>query len=384
MRYQYLILVLFFAACSGGSWLHRPIEAGSADWLQEGGNAGRNPPPARAGKLASSPKWTFSQYSAASRTQPLLMGRTLLLSGVRGGVDIVDLDTGKRTGFINNEWFVLGTPAIIGDKLYVATFGGEASMLCHSLHDASLLWSRRIDVVESAVLAHDNALFVVSVRGNVYRFNANDSTVIWSRQLDGDYSVGPVAADTIVVFAGENGDLTALSSNDGTVLWRVPTSNAFLASPMIEDGMLVAVNSHGAVLAVQIHTGEVHWRAELHEPVYVAPVISDDDVVLALSGGDVLLLHMNTGEEKLRIHSGRLPGAPPRIVSTGILLMARDGTLQHADPGNGVVTQLLRLRRRSSSLPLFTPNGVLLVDEEGEAQLFELQHEQAGGGSEAE
>ncbi len=373
MRPAVLIaLAVVASACSSASYLDAPLAATapSSQVVPSGRSLTAQP---------LLPVWEHAIDGYAGSMEMLRMGDHALLPGVSGIIDIVELRSGRQTGRINVQGFLHATPAVVGDRFYAVSLAAEITLQCHSLIDASLRWSARIEPTEGAVCAAGERVLIVSNTGKVMCFNVADSIPLWTRRLQGTFSTGPVAADSVIVVAGENGQLSGLSLRDGSVRWQHQSGAAFVAAPASDGRMVCAVNRKGRLIMVDAHSGEVRFTRDLGEPVHIAPVFSGESILIASSGGDLLWLSRGDGHEQRRVRIGKLPGAPPQTAFGGIVVMARDGTLLFVGPETEEAVELTSLKLRSATPPLLTEFGVLLVDEEGNATMFAPQTEGGDG-----
>jgi outer membrane protein assembly factor BamB len=362
-RHALIALALLLTACGSGSYLNAPLTPSTTDQQKREHAIAIPSPPLRV-------LWEASIDGYTGKAEILRVGEHALLSGIGGIIDILELRSGRQTGRINIQGFLHGSPAIVGGRLYAASLAAEATMQCHSLDNASLLWSAKVEPTDGSVCAAGERVLIVSNAGKVMCFGLGDSIPLWTRRLQGTFRAGPVVADSIVVLAGENGDVTGLSLLDGSVRWRQGSAAAFLVPPATDGGIVCAVNRKGTLIVVDAHSGALLFKQELREPVHAAPVLHGGSILVAMSGGDVLWLSREDGSEQRRVRSDRLPGASPQFVDGDVLLLARDGTLLLIVKNADAAVELAALGRRSAVPPLRTEFGILLVDEEGNAAMY--------------
>ncbi|MDX9759033.1 MAG: PQQ-binding-like beta-propeller repeat protein [Bacteroidota bacterium] len=363
---------LLLSSCSTSFHLDRALEAGSSDWLQHGGDAGRRHVSAlalrdRTDSVDVTVVWEFSLDGMSARAAPLLVDGAVIFSSTTGMAEAVDLRSGTRIGRFPCTWFIHGTPAIADGCLFIATSGIEPLLLCFDLRARAMRYETRIPSVHASLCAVDGGVIVAARSGEVSRYASRDSIAVWSVSLDGVITAAPAASDSMVIVAAQNGDLSGLSLRDGTRCWRLPTTSAFLADPSVANGLVVAVNAAGTMVAVDLHQGTERWRRDFGDAVYYGTARRGDTIAVALAGGDVVLLREDDGAELARWRTDELPGASPLFSGAVLLQLLRRGELRAIDLATGAMRTVRRLDARSTSAPLLTGEGVVLVDEEGDA-----------------
>jgi len=148
-----------------------------------------------------------------------------------------------------------GTPALVGDKLYVfARQGDEEVTLCLSAADGKEVWKDKYAAQ--------------AVTGPAARHPGPRSS--------------PAVADGKVVTLGVGGVVSCLDAATGKVVWRkdefpkvVPKFFTAM-SPMIVDGMAIAHlggQGNGAILAFDLATGDPKWKWAGEAPMYASPAL---------------------------------------------------------------------------------------------------------------
>jgi outer membrane protein assembly factor BamB len=203
----------------------------------------------------------------------------------------------KATGFtapatwpkeLTKKWRVtvgdgVGTPALVGDKLYVFTrVGGDEVTRCLDAATGNEVWQDKNNVA--------------------FKSKGGDNGFPGPR-------ASPTVADGKVVTLGVNGTLSCLDAATGKVAWRkddykdsFPTFHTS-SSPVVVDGLAVAQlgGKQGAVVAYDLATGAERWKwtggggTSYASPVVMtvggtkAIVAETDENIVALSPAGALL-----------------------------------------------------------------------------------------------
>jgi outer membrane protein assembly factor BamB len=171
----------------------------------------------------------------------------------------LDTVTGKeiwRKEFPGNaetrmDWGVSSTPAVSGDKCYVA---GNAGLYCVSVKDGAVVWQTKL------------------------KSRTHSSPLVWNG----------------AVFILLNEGLTAYSAQNGQMLWSQPAVAGNCSSPAAwsnggNDGLLVNTGrqSGNTTYCVERDTGKVLWRSgfsESYEEAYATPITVGDMMVICGHG----------------------------------------------------------------------------------------------------
>ncbi|MBN1446710.1 MAG: PQQ-binding-like beta-propeller repeat protein [Bacteroidetes bacterium] len=377
MRALLPIISFLLTACGSVHHMEPLLSSGPWDWPQQGGGAERHfvvPSfPSASGRTTTQATWEFSLDGTAGTAGPLLIGDVLLFPSVGGVVEAVRLSDAKTLAEFDCDWYIAGTPALLGSSLFIATIGGTSLLYCFDITSGELQWSRMFEAVHAAVCAHRHHVFVAGARGTVARFAPGDSVEIWKVQLTGPARAAPAASDTVLVVGTETGDVFGLSTETGRILWRVPTFAAVQAGPVIAGGVVIASNRKGIVHALDLHSGTVVWTYECGVPVYHSPAVRAGKLLLPVSSGDLLLLDLHDGRLLRTYTINALPGASPLLSEMHAWQLARNGNLYRVDVQSGDVHIVHKLPAGSETPPVMTPAGILLVDQDGEAIIVEVQ-----------
>jgi outer membrane protein assembly factor BamB len=148
------------------------------------------------------------------------------------------------------------TPAVIGDQVFVASFGGGLYAL--DLNNGSVVW-REPDWtgITSLQATPDGALILVSADRGVVRFDVNARAAIWQKELErGSFGV-PELFDGMVVVGDSRGSLVALDAETGDELGRLDSGHGFVARAKLHDGRGYVVTNGGVLLSMLVRNPKV-------------------------------------------------------------------------------------------------------------------------------
>ena len=143
------------------------------------------------------------------------------------------------------------TPAVIDDKVYVASFGGGLYAL--DANNGSVVW-REPDMtgITSLKATPDGALILVSADRGVVRFDVRARAADWQKVLErGSFGV-PEIFDGLVVVGDSRGSLVALDLQTGDELGRVDSGHGFVARANLLDGRGFVITNGGVLLSMRV------------------------------------------------------------------------------------------------------------------------------------
>ena len=176
---------------------------------------------------------------------------------------------------INTPGTVLGTPAVVGERLFAATDGGA----------------------------------VVSL-------NTENGEVVWSRDIGSPSDSAPAVAEDLVYLGTRDHRVLALDRSTGDVRWEHDLGNIVLGSPIVADGTLYIGSTNGRLEALDAVNGTPRWSADANGWVVAHPA-TDGSVVAATSLGERLItVDPATGRRRLEFYAGT-PVAGGPVVADG-------------------------------------------------------------------
>ncbi len=267
--------------------------------------------------------WTFRNAGAGLGT-PAVVGERIYVMGTRKGVEnVIALDLqgkelwatpiGPTWDFEGNAWSVGGpncTPSVVGDRLYALTSAGV--LACLDTTGGKEVW--KLDLV-AKLGAH-----VTQAGGGPETYGWGFS---WSPLVDGD--------TLIITPGGKKGLFAALDRKTGNVLWQsagvVDECTYASVMPAEIQGVkqYVAMTQQG-VVAVDAKTGKELWYHKrdpmFKDMVCTTPLILGDRVLISADGA---------GTEVVAIEKQGANLVPKRVAFSRLLGNFHGGLVQVGD-----------------------------------------------------
>jgi outer membrane protein assembly factor BamB len=226
-------------------------------------------------------------------------GNTVYVPTFGGWLFSLDASSGETNWMRDMGAGMVGGVAVNGDTLYLGTKDGEVYAL-DAVNGASR-WSRPFEAkgeIWSTPVFLDDALFVTSLDGTVYRLNGSGEEE-WSFQgADAGIAATPVFDGERLYVGAFDNHLYALDAADGRMLWSFEGDNWFWGSPALGEGVVYAAGLDSKLYALDAESGDERWdnAFEGEAPFRAGPLLTEDGLVVADRDGLVYKVDPETGE----------------------------------------------------------------------------------------
>ena len=246
-------------------------------------------------------------------SSPSIAGELVIVGTEDRELVAVDRKRGDVAWRLPLDAYVAGSPAVAGDRMYVAT---------------------------SSVSSRAGSVPGV---GKVVAIDTATQRVAWQEDLPGP-STRSIAVDgSTLVVPTDVGITVAFDAATGRELWRFPTP-PFTDTPVIADGMVFLAGldpegTRGALSAVDLRSGRKVWQhtRPSHQTIVAPAVDAATRIVYAGTlDGDVIALRVDDGSEVWTQHLGAEIGASPTKAGD-VLYVATSGRIEALDVATGHV-----------------------------------------------
>ena len=228
------------------------------------------------------------------RSGPVAVGNDVFAASDTGRLCALDLGSGAILREATLEGGVTGSLATDGTGLVLIREDGQ--LQCWEAASFKLRWSVPVAPWTESTPAIDGGVVYTADRLGVVRaVQMVDGSVLWSRELEGEFTRCPVVADTSLYLGFHGGRLVALNRADGAIRWSVGIGTRFNHEPlpviltgqepgMINGPALLVVNN-GVLTVVDTADGTVRpWTVRVHDRGKVeAKEVSVGDLPVSLS-----------------------------------------------------------------------------------------------------
>ena len=247
-----------FDAASGATLWQFTYPASPADDHRQGGLA-------RSGDTLLVPTWNGTLYgldmengavrwsylsAGALRSSPLVRENQIVIASEDGDLHALSTLGEQRWRFTTGSP-LRAAPVSLGDGLVAVNRAGRVVAL-----DASgqLRWERALDEESfyAAPLVADEAVFVATAAGSLFKLAADSGATLWRRDLASSLFTTPVLTDGRLAVGDNCGRLHLIDMLSGETLATFAAADAIQSPPLVLDGQLVFGARDGFVRAVSL------------------------------------------------------------------------------------------------------------------------------------
>jgi eukaryotic-like serine/threonine-protein kinase len=241
-------------------------------------------------------KWKFAT-NAEIVSSPAAVDGVVYFGSLDSNIYAVDANNGVQKWAFKTGFPVASSPAVVNGKVY--TGADDGNVYCIDAATGSKLWMTPAGGItnnmlgagtylciepptRSSPMVVGNKVYVGSLDGKMYCFDANTGSIQWAFKTDGPILAAPSVVDNAVYFPSSTGglpigsgsvspygDFYKLDANTGNVLWhnQIPYvlnrtfgwGNFLFASPTVAEGKVFVRNGFFYNYAFDSQTGSTIW-----------------------------------------------------------------------------------------------------------------------------
>lgn len=361
-----VLLSGFFLGCQGIQ-IDRPLRAGPEDWSTLGGSPSRLN---RSASLATPPLRALWQYDAGSgiAATPLVRDSVLYVCTLKGELHAVDVNRGKRIGFINLDGAVTGTPVWNGSSMYIPISGENETVESVDVNNGSLNWRVKSGQCESSPLFFEKRLYVTSLNGLLYALNAVNGDEIWkfetaSEEIRKPIRSSPATDGELIVFGCDDGNVYAVTRSAGLLRWKYKTGGSIFASPILLHGRVLVGSLDGKMYCLELKTGSLYWSFDTRSVIFGTSSANDTLVFVGTTDGRCYALDVRNGDVAWVFDAKSVINSAPLVTNDLLYVGSLDKNLYAIKIQTGKEVWHFEAPGRIKVPPVIW-NGILLVTSE--------------------
>ncbi|MSQ22554.1 MAG: serine/threonine-protein kinase [Dehalococcoidia bacterium] len=245
--------------------------------------------------------------------------RDLLHTGVVPGPAFAPQGAPKRV--FQSDGPILATPAVAGNKIYVAT--SDRRILALDRATGQILWTYNVSGPVNSTPTVAGGLVYVGLRaGDLLALDIETGRLKWSYQTKNPiYGSATVVDGTLYIGSGDH-FLYALDAATGELRWNMETGEWILATPTVSQGIAVIGSQDGELYMADVSKGTVRYQVNIGASMDKAITIVDDVAYITTRAGNVLAFDFREKDKsfrkaKLKIHTQLfvwgMASTPPRL-----------------------------------------------------------------------
>jgi eukaryotic-like serine/threonine-protein kinase len=228
---------------------------------------------AKSGKI----QWTY-YTEGPIRSSPRIAEGHIFIGSDDAHLHAVNLATGRRAWRIQATDAIRCRPAVSNDRVY---FGCESGEFYCADFSGETTWRQKAKrALTSSPLLHQGVLYVGSMDGQVYAFNAKDGWPVWRFRANKPVISSPAVDGNLLFIGSVDGNLYAIDVRSGNKAWSFETGGQVTSSPAVNKGVVYVGSVDGCVYAVEISSGKLKWKFRAGGPITSSPFVVNDIVYI--------------------------------------------------------------------------------------------------------
>ena len=290
-------------------------------------------------------RWTAdiggSARPSGSESNPAVVDDTVYV-GAGKEVNALDAATGEIRWQVTVGKLVDAGPAVDSDTVYIQDREGLVRAL--ATEDGSERWSvavgsRDLPIQQGSPTVVDGIVYVGSLEGVLYAFDAATGDVMWTFETDRRIGNTPAVVDGTVFVSSGDGNLYAIDAAEGTEVWHaeVPGGNSY-SSPTVVDAVVYCGSSaidDATVHAYDAANGANVWSVKPGDAVYSSPAVDGDTVYVGSIDNRVYALNATNGDERWSYQTDGKVYADPAVVGDAVYVGSYDDNVYALDATTG-------------------------------------------------
>ena len=184
--------------------------------------------------------WKF-QTNDRINCSPAIEGSYTFLAGCDEHLRIIDLQTGKEFRDMPLESFLIASPAVVGDLLYVGTHTGE--IVCVDWRKGEFVWR-------------------------------------YAGPRKMPFHASPAVTDELVIVGGHDKNIHAVNRTTGEGKWMFATRARIECSAAVVDKRLFVGSGDGNLYGIDLQTGTETWKYNAGRPINAGIAIGEGHLVV--------------------------------------------------------------------------------------------------------
>lgn len=184
--------------------------------------------------------WKF-QTNDRINCSPAISGSSTFVTGCDEHLRVINIETGEQTADIPLGSYLIASPALVGEMLYVGTYASE--VLAVNWKEEKFVWRyrdpRREFPYHASAAVTEELVIVGGQDKQLHCINRQSGEKVWVFPTRAQVNSSPVVVGDRVVFGSNDGNIYIVSLKDGAERWRFRAGSDVTASPAVGVGRLV-------------------------------------------------------------------------------------------------------------------------------------------------
>jgi outer membrane protein assembly factor BamB len=368
-----IIICFLFNACSSSLKVKKQIEITERDHFTFAkSNERTNFNPTNI-SLPLKKIWDYSGPAGISSNQPLVVDSLVIVGFKNGEIYILNLITGKRICKAKMGTPIIGTPVLKENTIFIPIANNDNSLRSYNLRNGKLIWSKKIDGIESALLLENDSLYGSTVKGTVFLVESETGKTIWEYKTKKMIRSSLSCNNDKIFFGCDDGILYALNKKDGKVAWEFPTKAPITASTSVDtNGYIYVGSTDNFMYCLNSSNGELNWKFNSESVIKSGPSIDESSVYFTNLSGDLFALNKHDGSLVWKLKIGNNTPSSPTVSNNYLLVGSFDHNLYIINKFSGEKLSSYSFDGRIVTSPIICGNYILICSEDYDITLFKF------------
>lgn len=184
--------------------------------------------------------WKFETQGPVNCT-PGIIGNRTFVTGCDEHLRVINIDTGKEETDIGLGTYLIASPAVVNEMLYVGTYASE--VVAVDWQTKKTVWTfkdaEREFPYHSCAAITSNRVILGGRDKRVHCLDQKNGHEVWHFDTKGKVDSSPVIVDHRIFVGSEDGNLYCLDIASGKELWKFNAGKSISASPAVAEGCLI-------------------------------------------------------------------------------------------------------------------------------------------------
>lgn len=359
---------LFFIGCSGAR-LKTVLYPASSDWVMYGKFPERRFSDSSSFTFPLQLAWEYDASAGFAQLPMSIVGSTLLVGTLQGELHAINLETGKRIGFLKTFAPVQAAPTYFKGLVIIGLESNKENLLAYKTETGEERWIRDLGGVIASPLVWGEQLIVGGLNGKLISYDQYGIET-WSVDAKSEIRSSPALANGIIYCATTKGDVFAVNANDGKEIWKATTRNAVYAGLTVADSSVIVASRDSSLYFFHCTTGALERTIALGDKIMATPATGNGVVYVSSLEGTVSAFVIATGELLWKFNAQSVINTSPFVTPSALFVTSLDKNIYALHPANGSVLWKKELESRIKTTPLVWKNMLLVAAEDRTVYCF--------------
>jgi outer membrane protein assembly factor BamB len=221
---------------------------------------------------------------------------------------------------------ISSSPAVVGGIVYVGSMDG--ALYAFNATTGAKIWSAKTGgKIRSSPAVVNGIAYVGSEDWRLYAFDALTGKLKWKARTGGPITSSPLVANGLVYVGSQDEKIYAFSPSSGTQVWAVATGGQVNSSPAYDLGSLYVGSGDDYVYALNATTGAKRWKYKTGGAVSASPTVTGGAVYVGSADKKIYALSEATGTLAWSYTTGGAITASPAASEYALWVGSANGVL---------------------------------------------------------